>query len=534
MPASTLFARALAERLHGPAARDRTWVYVPYDQLHDGLGLLAGRDPRTLGLVLVENPARAAARPYHQQKLALVLANQRHFALEQAARGVDVRYLVADGRGYAGALDDAARSVGPLVVHTPAERGLRVELAPLMGTVLHAHPHTGWLTTRDQFRRATPDGPPWRMDAFYRLVRRETGVLMDGDRPRGGRFSHDGDNRQPYRGSPPLPKPPRFEPDPITVEVGALIAHRYAQHPGRVDLTALSATLADAESLWRWALDACLPTFGPFEDAMTRRSSSLFHTRLAPLLNLHRLLPARVLADVLAASLPLASQEGFVRQVLGWREFVRHVHAETDGFRVLPDGVEARDGAPSALGAAAVLPPAYWGTASGLSCLDAVVADVWREAYTHHIPRLMVLGNLATLLDVSPRALTDWFWVAFADAYDWVVEPNVLGMATWGAGDVMTTKPYIAGAAYLHKMGDYCGGCAFDPKRDCPVTPLYWAFLGRHAARLGHNQRMAVPLAAQRKRTAAQRARDAAVFDVVASRLAAGRTVVPGDLPPAP
>ena len=194
----------------------------------------------------------------------------------------------------------------------------------------------------------------------------------------------------------------------------------------------------------------------------------------------------------------------------------------------------ARDGAPSALGAARPLPPAYWGTASGLSCLDTVVADVWREAYTHHIPRLMVLGNLATLLDVSPRALTDWFWVAFADAYDWVVEPNVLGMATWGAGDVMTTKPYIAGAAYLHKMGDYCAGCAFDPKRDCPVTPLYWAFLGRHAARLGHNQRMAVPLAALRKRPAAQRARDAAVFDVVAARLAAGRTVVPGDLPPAP
>jgi len=532
MPPSSLFARTLAERLHGPSPSERTWVYVPYDQLHDGLGLLAERDPRSLGLVFVENPTRAAARPYHQQKLALVLANQRHFALEQAARGVAVRYLVADTRGFAGALEDIARTLGPLVVHTPAERALRVELAPLMGTVLHERPHTGWLSTRDQFLRAAPDGPPWRMDAFYRLLRRESGVLMDGDRPRGGRFSHDGDNRQPYRGVPALAEPPRFVPDPITVEVGELIARRYAAHPGRLDLSTLPATLADTERLWRWALDTCLPTFGPFEDAMTTRSSSLFHTRIAPLLNLHRLLPARVVADALAAPLPLASQEGFVRQVLGWREFVRHVHAESDGFRVLPKGVEARDGAPSALGAERALPPAWWSTPSGLACLDTVVGDVWREAYTHHIPRLMVLGNLATLLDVSPRALTDWFWVAFADAYDWVVEPNVLGMATWAVGDLMTTKPYIAGAAYLHRMGDYCAGCAFDPKRNCPITPLYWAFLARHAERLADNQRMAVPLAALRKRPAVQRDRDAAVFDVATSRLAAGRTLGPGDLPP--
>jgi deoxyribodipyrimidine photolyase-related protein len=367
------------------------------------------------------------------------------------------------------------------------------------------------------------------MDAFYRLVRRERDVRMEDGRPVGGKLSFDADNRQPYRGSPPAPMPPRFVADEITREVATLIEAHYPSHPGAVDLASLPATHADAEALWSWALRECLPWFGPFEDAMTRSSSGLFHARIAALLNLHRLLPARVLGDALAAPIPLASKEGFVRQILGWREFVRHVHRETDGFRRVP-GLESATASPSFLGAQRPLPAAYWGTPSGLACLDHVVSDVWREAYSHHITRLMVLGNLATLLDVSPRQLTDWFWVAYTDAYDWVVEPNVLGMATFAAGDIMTTKPYVAGAAYLDRMGDSCASCRFHPKKSCPITPLYWAFLGRHAERLADNQRMAVPLAALRKRPAARRAADATTFERVSAALGAGRAVTPDDV----
>ena len=168
---------------------------------------------------------------------------------------------------------------------------------------------------------------------------------------------------------------------------------------------------------------------------------------------------------------------------------------------------------------AQALPPAYWGKPSGLGCLDRVVADVFREGYSHHITRLMVLGNLATLLDVSPRALTDWFWFAYVDAYDWVVEPNVLAMATYGAGDLMTTKPYISGSAYLDRMSDYCASCRFDPKSTCPVTRLYWAFLGRHEAQLAGNQRIAMPLRSLAKRSPEERARDARVFEWVSHAL---------------
>lgn len=565
------FRRALADRQTDPAGR--RWLFVPYDQLSDQIGPLSREDPRRLGIIVVENPWKASRRPYHKQKLALVLANLRHFALEQAARGVAIRHVVASGP-YRTALEPVIADVGPLRVMEPAERELRADLAPLVDVAgLTVIPHEGWLTDAIDFRASQGAGPPWRMDAFYRRVRRRTGILMHAGKPVGGKFSYDPANRLAWSGNPPAPAPPRFAPDSVTEEVGGLVEATFAHHPGHLDLAALQATREDAEELWAWAKRECLPTFGPFEDAMSARSSGLFHTRISAVLNLHRILPAQVVADVAAMPLPVPSQEGFIRQVLGWREFVHHVHAATDGFRRLPggrppvaprpgDGGYARwvgqpwaeggrpargrqtpkgggrdvpDGAdpdggamPSALGALEPLPPAYWGAPSGLACLDRVVADVWAEGYSHHITRLMILANLAALLDVSPRELTDWFWVAYADAYDWVVEPNVLAMGTYAVGDLMTTKPYVAGANYIARMSDYCGTCAFDPRTTCPITRLYWAFLARHAGRLRDNPRLRLPLQALRNRPVARRREDARMFRDVRDALAAGRTLSAG------
>ena len=182
---------------------------------------------------------------------------------------------------------------------------------------------------------------------------------------------------------------------------------------------------------------------------------------------------------------------------------------------------------PSFLGGTTPLPPAWWGKPSGLACLDHVVADVWREAWSHHITRLMVLSNLATLLDVDARQLTDWFWVAYQDAYDWVVEPNVLGMGAHAMGDLFMTKPYIAGAAYIDRMSDYCGRCRFDPKRDCPITPLYWAFLDRQRERLGGNPRMGGPLQSAARRDETKRAADRRVFRLVVETLGRGEELSP-------
>jgi deoxyribodipyrimidine photolyase-related protein len=557
----SLFTRALSEHTIEPSGR--RWTFIVHDQLSDAMGPLSRHEPASTGIVLVENLWQADRRPFHRQKLALLLANGRHFALEQARRGVAVRVVVAE-ESCRSALEPIISELGPLEFMRPAERELRVDLAPLVesGGLIET-PHEGWLSTTDDFESSQTPRPPWRMDAFYRHVRRRTGLLMTDGKPEGGKFSFDADNRKPWPGSPPAPNPPTFSPDDITAEVGDLIRERFSNHPGLVDLSSLPATANDAERLWAWASEHCLPIFGPYEDAMSVRSRGLFHTRISGLLNLHRLLPSRVVDEVAAMDIPLASREGFVRQVLGWREFVRHVHEATDGFRWLPEGsrpqvagtpgdagwsrwsgrtwrgssaADGPDGGarPSVLGAQRPLPVGFWpGRPTGLSCLDRVVDDVWSEAWSHHITRLMVLANIATLLEISPRELADWFWVAYLDAFDWVVEPNVLAMGTFAVGPLMTTKPYVSGAAYINRMSDYCASCIFDPKTSCPITNLYWAFLDRHRDELADNPRMRLILSSLGKRNDRRIAHDRAVFDYVAESLASGATLDPGDLPEA-
>jgi deoxyribodipyrimidine photolyase-related protein len=546
--------RALTAPRVSPSART---VYVAYDQLSRELGALAGADPRETCVVLVENAFKARTRPVHRQKLAYVLANQRHFALELARAGFDVRYVVGDAP-YRELLRPLTAEFGPLTMMRAAERELRHDLAPLIdaGAIVEIA-HDGWLTTTADFVKHAGARAPWRMDRFYRGVRKQTGILMEAGEPEGGRFSFDDENRESWRGVPRAPMPPTFPVDDIKREVAELIATRFAHHPGEVALDALPATLDDARALWAFARREALPHFGPYEDAMSMRSSTLFHTRISPLVNLHRLLPRDVVRDVAHADLPLQSREGFVRQVLGWREFVHHVHEATDGFRTLDDVTRApgpgdggyatwagrpwgstadafvderTDGGalPRAHVETVPLPAAYWGRASGLACLDHVVDDVWREGWSHHITRLMVLANIATLLDVNPRAITDWFWVAYTDAYDWVVEPNVLATGTFSVGEVMTTKPYVSGAGYIDRMSDYCADCAFSPKKDCPLTPLYWAYLARHEERLRANPRMKLPLAALAKRDdARRRATDEATYVRVRETLRAGERLVP-------
>jgi deoxyribodipyrimidine photolyase-related protein len=334
----TAFRKALKERLHGRSRR-RRWIYIPYDQLTDKVGPLAREDPRETGIVLVENPWKAARRPYHRQKLALVVANLRQFALEQAERGMDVRHFVANGP-YRTALAAAARELGPMRVMRPAERELRHDLQPLFesGTLVQV-PHEGWITSQADLLDSHPKGPPYLLERFYRAARLRYDVLMDGREPVGGRFNFDAENRHPWKpGDPEPPRMPSFPTDAVKQEVGDLIARNFARHPGRLDLDTLPTTARDAEQLWHCAALNCLPNFGRYEDAMSSQSSNLFHTRISALLNLLRLVPARVVHDTESLAIPIASKEGFIRQVLGWREFMHHVHDLTDGFRIAPAG----------------------------------------------------------------------------------------------------------------------------------------------------------------------------------------------------
>ena len=439
----------------------------------------------------------------------------------------------------------------------PAEHELRQDLAPLFASgVLEEVPHEGWLTTADVLTSTHRKGPPWLLERFYREARQRYNVLMNGSEPAGGRFNFDAENRNRWNAGadPEPPEIPRFGLDPVKAEVLELIEREFGRHPGVIESEALPTTRADAERLWSWARHQCLPNFGRYEDAMSQRSDNLFHTRISALLNLGRLAPIRVVRDAELLDIPIASKEGFIRQILGWREFMHHVHELTDGFRVMPAGTPifqrpgdggfatwagkpwlagADDGepdggaAPSYLGGDTPVPPAYWGTPSGMNCIDRVVSAVWRDGWSHHITRLMVLSNLATLLDVSPRELTDWFWVAYVDAYDWVVEPNVLGLGTYAVGPLFTTKPYVSGGNYIHRMSDYCPNCRFDPRKNCPFTTLYWAFLQRHRDLLERNPRLSNMYRNARWRSDAGKGAAQDAFVQIRDALVRGEELVP-------
>ena len=555
--------------------KNRRWIYVPYDRYTDRTGPLAEQPAQATGIVIVESTAKAHRRPYHKKKLALLISNMRHFALEQAARGCAVLYHFSpESHGQALTALQKKLRLPELTVMQPAERELRLDLAHAIenGLKLREVPDTTWLSTTQDFTDVFGPykaGRSYVMDRFYRHMRQQTGILMENAKPLGSQFSHDADNRKPYKNQIPIPTPPVFPPDSITQEVIAMVERTYAHHFGALDGFDLPTTQADCDVMWTFALQHLLPAFGPYEDAMRDDHQQLFHSRTSALVNLGRLLPAHLLRDVEQAlqadRIPLASAEGFIRQLLGWREFMRHIHQQTDGYRLLEvpredpakpptstpqntsssrpkpgfpasafarwDGKAAYSAAagersphfvrsateitvnpdlyagatPSALHASLPLPAVYWGVKSGLHCMDTVVEQVIREGWSHHITRLMVLSNLATLCGFSPRQLTDWFWFAYVDAYDWVVETNVLGMATYADGGLTATKPYVSGAAYINRMSNFCGHCKYDPKKStgedsCPFTALYWTFLERNESILSSNFRLQMPYTTLRKK----------------------------------
>ncbi len=508
-------------------ARARRWIYVPYDRLHDGVGPLSDTLPEDAVVVLMESRGKGTRRNYHKKKLTLVLSAMRHFALEQGARGCRVVYGASPTSFSDGLMALQERwDWTEIVVNRPAERELRVELreAKEAGLRIRAVRDTAWLSTTEDFEAVfgRPEAGAeerntqrvsgqrqYLMDRFYRYMRRKSGFLMEGEQPVGGSWTYDAENRKPYRGEVPVPERPSFPPDEITREVMALIERRFPEHFGSTEGFEMPVTRTEAERAWKFALEQMLPHFGPWEDAMSAAHPDLFHSLTSAPLNLTLLRPVDVVRDTLeafeAGKIPLASTEGFVRQLLGWREFMRHIHEATDGYRTVQ-----KDGAPSFLDAHRKLPPVYWGQTSGMRCMDTVVAQVIDKGWCHHINRLMVLSNLATLCGFSPRELCDWFWFAYVDAYDWVVEPNVIGMSTFGDGGLTATKPYVSGAAYINKMSDYCGKCALDPRKalgpgSCPFTALYWSFLERNEAKLADNFRMRMPLNTMLKKTAKER-----------------------------
>ena len=504
------------------------------DQLTRQVGPLANDSPTRV--LMIEARALLTEPTIHAQKAVLFASAMRHFANELRDDGIEVDYLRHDhpaAADFASGVADHLERTGAerIVAMRPNDHGVAeaIEVAASdAGGTVDWRPNATWICDDATFDAWADGRSSFRLEDFYRTMRRTTGILMDGDEPVGGRWNFDEENRSRPPTDRDPPRVPGFEEDTITREVQAEVEgfeRRWGEaRPFRWPVSRAQAL----ETLDRFLAER-LALFGTYQDAMLVDEPFLWHSTLSVPLNLGLLHPREVIDAALArakqhdasdhgAEVPMNALEGFVRQILGWREFVHQVYRTRGAAMRAANVLDAHEH----------LPPAFWGEPTELRCLGTTVAKLHERGYTHHIERLMILGNLAQLADTEPLEVLAWFTATHVDALDWVMVPNVLGMSQYADGGSMTSKPYVAGANYLDRMSDACGACRFDPKaragRDaCPVTDWYWAFIDRHQDRFRDNHRMRMIVAAWRKRDGDDRRRIARRAEARMRRFRDGR-----------
>lgn len=479
----------------------RHLVVVLGDQLDPASAALDGFDSERDRLWMAEVVRESDKVWSHKARIVLFLAAMRHFRDAQRAQGRTVVYRALDQHPYASLAQALASDIDALtpqrvIMVMPGEWAVREALRRVVGAaglMLEERGDRHFLCTPDAFAAWAGGRKAPRMEHFYRWLRRRERVLMDGADPLGGQWNFDADNRGSFgRGGPgSLPAPVRFEPDAQTREVIDLVATRFAAHPGSLDQFDWPITPQQAEAALADFIAHRLPLFGQYQDAMWTAEPWLYHARLAAAMNLKLLDPRRVVAAAEAAwregRAPLNAVEGFIRQVLGWREFVRGIY-----WLRMPGFADA-----NALGATLPLPAFYWSGDTDMACMREAIGQTLRHGYAHHIQRLMVTGLYALLLGVQPREVHAWYLAIYVDAVEWVELPNVLGMSQYADGGFLASKPYVASGRYIQRMSNYCDGCRFRPEQAvgadaCPFTTLYWDFLDRHRQRFVSHPRTAL------------------------------------------
>ena len=480
----------------------RHLIVVLGDQLDLDAACFDGFDPDQDAVWMAEVAEEATQVWSSKPRTALFLSAMRHFALDLEGAGRPLHYTRLDALNNAGSLqaqlqlDMQRLRPAALVMTAPGDwRVLQdikaVAVAGKLPLDLREDRHF-FCSVRD-FAAHAKGRKSLRMAHFYSEQRKRHDVLMDGGVPVGGQWSFDADNREAFGAAGPGDVPPRsrFAPDAVTQEVIALVNTRFAEHPGRLESFGWPVTRAQALQSLQAFITERLPLFGRYQDAMWPGDPWLYHAHLSAALNLKLLNPREVVAQVQAAYLdgraPLASVEGFIRQILGWREYVRGVY-----WTQMPGYLER-----NALGANENLPAWYWSGATDMACLRDALAQTLTHGYANHIQRLMVTGLFALMLGVDPKQVHAWYLAVYVDAVEWVELPNTLGMSQYADGGVMGSKPYIATGKYIQRMSPHCKGCRYDPAqregdKACPFTTLYWDFLMRHQAMLAVNPRMAL------------------------------------------
>ena len=454
-------------------------LYIPFDHIHRNYGVLKGADPKDDLIVLVESARMTTGRNWHKERLFFLISSARHFAQSLRDEGFTVEYIKAATTIDGLSAVQSRYSQLPILCAEPSSFRSFKELQEFG---LSFVPNDFFLTPRPLFAQWAQAQKSYLMENFYRAQRVRLGILVDGSKPIGGAWNFDKENRLPapkkYMGAPYL----EHVRDEIDCEVATELDHE--------PKTTWATTRSGALDQLRNFIENHFAEFGPLEDAMTTENWALHHSLLSPYLNNGLLHAAEVIKAAITAfntgSVPIESAEGFIRQIIGWREYVNGMYWFL--------GPEYREN--NALEAERPLLPLFNDPAkTAMNCVKETVSDIRSRAWVHHIPRLMILSNLALLTSNNPQEFLDWMREQFIDASEWVMVPNVIGMGLHADGGRMMTKPYVAGGAYISRMSNYCKGCVYNPKNRtgedaCPFTTLYWDFLDRHKESFAANHRM--------------------------------------------
>jgi deoxyribodipyrimidine photolyase-related protein len=487
-------------------------LWILGDQLlpeHPGLKMADQADTVVL---FIESKARAAHVKYHQQKLVLIYAAMRHYAAELRAKGWTVDYYELVPK-----FEDALKA--HVAKHSPSRLRMMEpndwamtealpKIAKLLGLPVETIPTTQFLVPRAEFKAWAAGRKSLLMEQHYRKQRQRLKILVDAQgEPEGGEWNFDAENRQTYphfaKAKPSVPTKPRVEPDTVTRQVIEMVRKEFPDHPGDARGCWLPVTREGALVWLKNFVRERLESFGPWEDVMVDGEPVLFHSVLSPLLNIGLLTPLECVQAAVAAyeakRAPLESVEGFVRQIIGWREFVNGVY-----WTRMPDYTGL-----NALGAERPLPSWIYTGKTDLACVRSSIEQALALGYNHHIQRLMVLGNFFLLGGYRPAEVYRWYLEMYVDAYDWVMAANVIGMILFADGGYMSTKPYAAGAGYISKMSNHCKGCRYKPDVKigpdaCPFNYLYWNFFAQHEARFAKNPRVGMMLKTWQKKSPAE------------------------------
>ncbi len=483
-------------------SRGLTLIPVLGDQLSLSLSSLIGVDKSRAVILMMEVADETKYVRHHKAKIAFILSAMRHHAQLLREQGWRVDYVKLDDPANSGSFDgELARALArhapdAIRITEPGEWRVRHMIEAWqdsLGLPVTICADDRFLCSHDRFDAWAEGRKSLRMEFFYRNMRRETGLLMESNgKPAEDQWNFDADNRKPAPGGLlTMPRPLRFEADAITRDVLEMVATRFADHPGSLDAFAFAVTPQDAARQQAHFVKHALPEFGDYQDAMVTGQPFLWHSILSPYINIGMIDPLAlcraVEAEYRAGRVPINAAEGFIRQIIGWREYVRGIY-----WREGPDYAHR-----NALNAHRPLPQFYYDGQTDMHCLSQAIGQTLDHAYAHHIQRLMITGNFALLAGIDPQAVHRWYLEVYADAYEWVELPNTIGMALFADGGLLASKPYAASGAYIDRMSDYCKNCRYDVKQKtgpkaCPFNALYWDFIARNEDLVRGNQRMAM------------------------------------------